>query len=151
MKRRSLLKGSAAGLAVHPVPHIASAQALSTLKFKPNTDLTILDPVWTTAYSSRYLGLLSYDMLFNPAGSMGIMRFNHLHPPFNNAAIRRAVLGAINQDEVGTAVTGNDRTQWDDNVGVFCPNSPMASEAGLEVLTSARDDDKVKHDLAAAG
>ncbi len=87
---------------------------------------------------------------FNPAGSMGIMRFNHLHPPFNNAAIRRAVLGAIDQGEFGTAMTG-DRALWDDKVGVFCPNSPMASDAGLEVLASRRDYDKVKRDLAAAG
>jgi peptide/nickel transport system substrate-binding protein len=40
---------------------------------------------------------------------------------------------------------------WNDKVGVFCPNSPMASDAGLEVLTSARDYDKAKRDLAAAG
>jgi peptide/nickel transport system substrate-binding protein len=364
MQRRNLLKGSAAGLTALAAPRIASAQAQSALRFRPNADLTILDPVWTTAYSSRYLGLLSYDMLygmddalnphpqmvaghvvendnklwrltlrdrlrfhdgqpvlardvvasikrwgsrdafgqvlmaatdelsaasdkqvvfrlkypfpllpnalakstsyvpvimperliadptkmvtevvgsgpyryvadervsgarsvwekfdgyvprpdgtsqftsgpkiarvnriewviipdaptvaaalldgeidwyedvlfdlipmlkkapdvvvtsFNPAGSMGIMRFNHLHPPLNNPAIRRALLGAINQAEVGTAMTGNDRTLWDDKVGVFCPNSPMASDAGLEVLTSGRDYDKVKHDLAAAG
>jgi peptide/nickel transport system substrate-binding protein len=364
MKRRSLLKASAAGLTALAAPRIASAQALSTLKFKPNADLTILDPVWTTAYSARYLGLLSYDMLygmddalnphpqmvaghlvendnklwrltlrdglrfhdgqpvlardvvasikrwggrdafgqvlmaatdelsaasdkqvvfrlknpfpllpnalakstsyipvimperliadptrmvtevvgsgpyryvadervsgarsvwekfdgyvprpdgtprftsgpkiarvnriewviipdaptaaaavingeidwyedvlfdlipllkkapdvrvtsFNAAGTMGILRFNHLHPPFSNPAVRRALLGAINQSEFGTAMTGNDRTLWDDKVGVFCPNSPMASDAGLEVLTSERDYDKVKHDLAAAG
>ena len=64
MKRRSLLKGSAAGLTVLAAPRIGSAQGTSTLKFKPNADLTILDPVWTTAYSSRYLGLLSYDTLY---------------------------------------------------------------------------------------
>ncbi len=56
MKRRSLLKVSAAGLTVLAAPRIASSQASGTLKFKPNADLTILDPVWTTAYSSRYLG-----------------------------------------------------------------------------------------------
>src|SRR5258708_21478903 len=64
MKRRSLRKGSAVGLTALAAPRIAAAQALATLKFKPNADLTILDPVWTTAYSSRYLGLLSYDMLY---------------------------------------------------------------------------------------
>jgi peptide/nickel transport system substrate-binding protein len=364
MRRRSLLTGSAAGLAALAAPRIASADAQSTIKFKPNADLTILDPVWTTAYSSRYLGLLSYDMLygvdnalrphpqmvaghvvendsklwrltlrdglrfhdgepvlsrdvvasikrwgardafgqvlmastdeisaasdkevvfrlkapfpllpnalakstsyvpvimparliadptkqvtevvgsgpyryiaservsgarsvwekfdgyvprsdgtpeftsgpkiarinriewviipdaataaaavingeidwyedvlfdlvpmlktspevkvttFNPAGTMGIMRFNHLHPPFNNAAIRRAVLGAVSQAEVAQAVAGNDRSMWDDKVGVFCPNSPMATDAGMQVLTSPRDYARVKRDLAAAG
>ena len=29
-----------------------------------------------------------------PSGSIPLMRFNHLHPPFDNPAIRRALLGA---------------------------------------------------------
>src|SRR6202048_432810 len=29
------------------------------------------------------------------ATAMGIMRFNHLHPPFDNVAVRRALLGAV--------------------------------------------------------
>jgi len=32
-----------------------------------------------------------------PSGSIPLLRFNHLHPPFNNPAVRRAVLGAIDQ------------------------------------------------------
>jgi hypothetical protein len=55
---------SAQLLTSRPSPRIASAQARSTIRFKPNADLTILDPVWTTAFSSRYLGLLSYDTLY---------------------------------------------------------------------------------------
>ena len=35
--------------------------------------------------------------------AIGILRFNHLHPPFDNAAIRRALLGAVDQAE---AITG---------------------------------------------
>ncbi len=88
---------------------------------------------------------------FNPSGLMGILRFNHLHPPFDNPAIRQAILGAIDQTEFAEAVGGEDRSLWDDKVGVFCPNSPMASDAGMQVLTSPRDYDKVKRDLAAAG
>ncbi len=88
---------------------------------------------------------------YNPAGNMGILRFNHLQPPFNNPAIRRAVLGAINQSEIMEAVAGTDHAMWDDKVGVFCPDSPMASDAGMQVLTGPRDYDKVKRDLAAAG
>jgi peptide/nickel transport system substrate-binding protein len=88
---------------------------------------------------------------FNPAGSMGIMRLNHLHPPFDNPAIRRAILGAVNQPEIAQAMAGTDRAMWDDKVGVFCPNSAMASDAGMQVLDSPRDYAKVKADLAAAG
>lgn len=85
------------------------------------------------------------------AGSIGIMRFNHLHPPFDKPAIRRALLGAVDQAEVMNAVAGTDRTYWHDRVGLFSPNSPLASQAGIEALSSPRDYDKVKRDLAAAG
>ena len=86
-----------------------------------------------------------------PSGSIAIMRFNHLHPPFSNPAIRSAVLGAIDQAEVMNAVAGTDRTLWRDRIGLFCPGSPFANEAGIEALSGPRDYNKVKRDLAAAG
>ena len=84
-------------------------------------------------------------------GRSRIMRFNHLHPPFNNPAIRRALLGAIDQADVMNAVAGTDRTYWHDRIGLFGPGSPLANEAGIEVLSGPRDYDKVKRDLEAAG
>ena len=67
-----------------------------------------------------------------PAGAVGIMRFNQLHPPFDNPAVRRALLGAVDQADVMTVVAGTDRTRWRDRVGLFGPNSPLANEAGIE-------------------
>ncbi len=87
----------------------------------------------------------------DPTGLMGVCRFNFLHPPFNNAGIRRALLGAVSQADYMTAVIGTDRSLWRDGVGFFPPDTPMANDAGLEVLASPRDYDKVKRDLAAAG
>ena len=40
------------------------------------------------------------------ATAMGVLRFNHLHPPFDNVAVRRALLGAVDQAEAMTAVAG---------------------------------------------
>ena len=88
---------------------------------------------------------------YNPAGNMGILAINHLNPPFDNPAIRRAVLGAIDQSEIMTAVAGTERSLWDSGVGYFNPDSPMASDTGTAVLTSPRDYDKAKRDLLAAG
>ena len=85
------------------------------------------------------------------AGVLGMIRFNHLNPPFDNPAIRRALLGGIDQAEFMTAVMGEDRTLWKDKVGFFVPDSPAASDAGLAAITGARDLAKVKADLAAAG
>ena len=53
------------------------------------------------------------------ATAMGAIRFNHLHPPFNNAAVRQALLGAIDQAEAMTAVAGTDHAFWHDGIGLF--------------------------------
>ncbi len=87
----------------------------------------------------------------DPGGGIGILRFNSLYPPFDNPAIRRALLGAVDQAEFMTAVAGDDRTLWKDRVGVFSPGTPMANEAGIEVLTSPRDLDRVRRAIKEAG
>ena len=84
-------------------------------------------------------------------GFIATMRLNHLHPPFNNPAIRRAVMHAVTQSDYMTAVQGDDRGTWADGVGYFCPDTPMASAAGMENLTAPRDLEAVKRELAAAG
>jgi peptide/nickel transport system substrate-binding protein len=84
-------------------------------------------------------------------GLMGMIRFNHLLPPFDNAAIRRAFLAGVSQTEYMQAVMGEERSLWNDRCGFFLPGSPMATEAGLEVMTGPRSLDKVKRDLEAAG
>jgi peptide/nickel transport system substrate-binding protein len=87
----------------------------------------------------------------DPTGLMAICRFNHLHPPFDNPAIRRALLGAVNQADFMSAVIGTDRSLWRTEVGFFPPGTPMASDAGLGAIVERPDMDKVKRDLAAAG
>jgi peptide/nickel transport system substrate-binding protein len=48
----------------------------------------------------------------NPQGYIGGLRFNHLHPPFNDVRLRRAVLTAVNQEDYMGAITGNDPSAW---------------------------------------
>jgi peptide/nickel transport system substrate-binding protein len=84
-------------------------------------------------------------------GSICFARLNHLHPPFDNPDIRRALLGAVNQADFMTAVAGPERRMWREGVGVFCPDTPMANDAGLEVLTGKRDMAAVRAAIAAAG
>jgi peptide/nickel transport system substrate-binding protein len=76
---------------------------------------------------------------------------NQLQPPFNNPAIRRALLGAVSQEDTVTAVVGTDKKMWNVPAGYFCPGTPMASDAGLDVFRGPRDMDKVKAELKAAG
>jgi peptide/nickel transport system substrate-binding protein len=87
----------------------------------------------------------------NPAGTIATLRFNHLNPPFDNPAVRRAMLGAIEQADYMIGAVGTDETLWRDKVGIFCPDTPLATDVGMEVLTSKRDLGKVRRDLEAAG
>ena len=84
-------------------------------------------------------------------GYLGCLRMNHLHKPFSNPVLRRAVLGAVNQADFMTAVAGTDPTNWRAGIGVFPPASPMASDAGLGVLTGPRDLEKAKQAVKESG
>ena len=81
---------------------------------------------------------------------MSILRFNHLHPPFNNVAVRRALLGAIDQAEAMTAVASADRTFWHDGIGLFGAGTPLANDAGIEIFRGPRDYVAVRQALARA-
>jgi len=85
------------------------------------------------------------------ATAMALLRFNHLHPPFDNAAVRRALLGAVDQAEAMTAVAGTDRAFWHDGIGLFPAGTPFANDAGIEVLRAPRDYPAVRQALARAG
>src|SRR5215469_16781183 len=85
------------------------------------------------------------------ATANGIMTFNQLYPPFDNSAIRRALLGAVDQAEAMSAIAGNDRNNWRDDVGLFGTGSPFASDVGIEVLRRPRDYVAVKRALTEAG
>lgn len=89
--------------------------------------------------------------ILDPTGLMAIARFNALHPPFDKPAIRRALLGAVDQAAFMTAVIGADRSLWREDIGIFPPGTPFANDEGLGVLDGARDDEKVKRDIADAG
>ncbi len=87
----------------------------------------------------------------DPAGQIALMRMNHLQPPFNNPAIRRAVLGAVNQSDFLQAMMGDDTSLWHAGAGMFTPGTPLANDAGLEVLTGPRDPARSRRELQAAG
>ncbi|TCZ66605.1 ABC transporter substrate-binding protein [Roseicella aquatilis] len=87
----------------------------------------------------------------DPLGFIGCLRFNHLNPPFDNPAIRRAVLPALRQADFMTAVAGDVPGGWNEGIGFFAPGSPLASDEGMAALTGPRDLDAARRALAAAG
>ena len=87
----------------------------------------------------------------DPTGYPSMLRMNQLFPPFDNPAIRRALLGAVDQADFMTAVAGTDPAMWKDKVGFFPPGSPLQSDAGMGALEGKRDYAKVKQELIDAG
>jgi peptide/nickel transport system substrate-binding protein len=89
--------------------------------------------------------------LVEVTGNIGILRMNHLFPPFDNPAIRRALLPALDQADFMTAVVGDNPSAWRGGIGYFAPGTPMASDAGLSAFTGPRDPALASRELKAAG
>lgn len=85
----------------------------------------------------------------NPIGNIGFMRFNHLHPPFDNVDIRRAVMMSIRQEDYMTAAVG-DPKYWRTCYSVYPCGTPYENDAGSEIL-QVGDLEKAKAALQAAG
>jgi len=85
-------------------------------------------------------------------GLIGVLRFNQLFPPFDNAAIRRAALKAVNQTDFMAAVAGDaDPAVINAHVGFLAPSSPYASDAGMEMLSGKFKLDALKREVEQAG
>jgi peptide/nickel transport system substrate-binding protein len=89
--------------------------------------------------------------IIDRAGNIGFLRVNSLLPPFDNPAVKRALLGAVNQADFMQAVVGTDPEMWRTGAGVFTPGTPLATTVGLEVFSDKPDYAKVRRDLASAG
>ncbi|MDJ0391548.1 ABC transporter substrate-binding protein [Roseomonas sp. E05] len=87
----------------------------------------------------------------DPSGMIPTMRMNTLTKPFDNPAIRRTLLRAVSQVDYMQAQVGGDPKMYRTGVGVFCPGTPMANEAGMEALTGPRDLARVKQMILDAG
>jgi peptide/nickel transport system substrate-binding protein len=89
--------------------------------------------------------------LIESAGLIGQIRLNHTLPPFDNPAVSHALLSAVDQGEMMDAVAGTDPAIRRGPCGIFTPGGPMASTAGMDVLTGKRDLAAAKRALEAAG
>ncbi|MBP0496346.1 ABC transporter substrate-binding protein [Pararoseomonas indoligenes] len=90
--------------------------------------------------------------VLDPTGFVAMLRLNHLNPPFDNPAIRRALWGALSQEDCMQAVVGaDDPAMYRVPLGFFCPGTPMASDAGLGVLSGPRNIARARDAIRAAG
>jgi peptide/nickel transport system substrate-binding protein len=85
-------------------------------------------------------------------GLIGALRVNQLYPPFDNPAIRRAALHAVNQREFMQAVAGEGGPDViNDHVGFFPPSSVYASDAGMANFSPHPDLAALKQAVMEAG
>lgn len=86
----------------------------------------------------------------DPLGSIGLIRFNQLQPPFNNAKLREAVLYIVNQQDYAIGIAG-DPKNGKPCASYFTCGTPLANSAGSAVLTGKRDFDKAKQLIKESG
>lgn len=79
----------------------------------------------------------------DPLGSTGMIRFNHLQPPFNNPKMRQALLHVVSQPDYAIAIAG-DPKNGRPCASYFTCGTPLANQAGSAVLSGKRDFDKAK-------
>ena len=87
----------------------------------------------------------------DPLGTLEMLVFNQLQPPFDNPGLRRALLPAIVQSDFIGAIVGAQPTLGRTGVGFFPVDSPYASNAGMEALTGPRDLALAKRLIAESG
>ncbi len=84
-------------------------------------------------------------------GTFGGLRPNCLHSPTANEGVRRAILAAIDQVEVMTAVMGEEKSLYRAPVGYFLPGTPSANDGGMDAVRRRPDADAIKTMLKQAG
>jgi peptide/nickel transport system substrate-binding protein len=87
----------------------------------------------------------------DPTGLIPSLRFNTLTKPFDNSAIRRALFGGVVQKDYMEAEVGDAPSLYHTGVGMFCPGTPLANQAGMAALDGPRDFDAVRRAVAQAG
>src|SRR4051794_32541526 len=86
----------------------------------------------------------------DPLGSMGLLRFNFMYPPFNNQKMGQAILYAIVQNDYVLGIAG-DIKNGHPCYSYFTCGTPLASEVGAEPLKGKRDFEKAKQLIKEAG
>ena len=84
-------------------------------------------------------------------GIYPVLRPNFVTGPTTNIAVRRAMLAAIDQVDVMTAVMGDDREGYRAPIGMFIPGTESASEAGMDAVRHRPSVDQIRAMLKDGG
>jgi peptide/nickel transport system substrate-binding protein len=87
----------------------------------------------------------------DPLGNQGVLRFNHLQPPFNNPKMRQAVLQLVDQKDYLIGIAGNDTKNWQVCKSFFACGSPMSVTTGTDGILDKTNVEKAKALVKEAG
>src|SRR5215471_3660211 len=86
----------------------------------------------------------------DPLGNHGILRFNHVQPPFNNLQLRQAVLNLVDQKDYMGAAAG-DPKYWKTCAALFGCATPFETNAGADALLHGPNPAAAKELIQKAG
>jgi peptide/nickel transport system substrate-binding protein len=84
-------------------------------------------------------------------GQVMALRVNHLAAPTSNLGVRKAMMAAIDQREVMTAIMGDDQSNWTAPVGFLATGKKEIDNAGIELVNRKHSKAEVKALLDKAG
>jgi peptide/nickel transport system substrate-binding protein len=87
----------------------------------------------------------------DPGGQLSVMRFNHLQPPFNDPAVRRAVALAVDQRDYLAAAVGQESESSRTCRSLFPCTGPFGNEAYGQALAGPRNVEAARAAIRAAG
>jgi peptide/nickel transport system substrate-binding protein len=87
----------------------------------------------------------------SPFGLGSVARFNFLHPPFNNVAIRRVVRDAVSQVDYMRAIHGDDDKGFSECYAMFLCGLPGVTEYGAATMKGPKDFARLRAAVQAAG
>jgi peptide/nickel transport system substrate-binding protein len=87
--------------------------------------------------------------IIDPLGTQGILRPNHLHPPFNHPKARQALLWMVKQEDYLRAIVGDPKL-WRTCGAYFMCGTPLETDVGSEALMQ-QNLDKARQLMQEAG
>jgi peptide/nickel transport system substrate-binding protein len=88
--------------------------------------------------------------VLHDSGWLGMIRLNHLHPPFNNVKARQAMLHMMNQNDILTAAVGNPK-YFSGCGALFGCGTPMENDANTGWLREGQNLARAKQLFQEAG
>jgi peptide/nickel transport system substrate-binding protein len=116
--------------------NLALRDAQSQVNALINAEVDVVEQPAFESYPQLQENKAVHIVNSNPLGFQYMCRFNHLHPPFNNAKVRQAALAAFAQEPFLRAQVGI-KEFYRPCASMFTCNTPYGSPKGSEVQSKS--------------